>query len=121
MEPRLPEFTMSCTRSAAFSLLGHAGAISNVIPFSTEPNRVKGGILVHTIVLFRGSCEAGKAGARNLHVKLLGDVRPLFYVPAPHAKSLFGDVYMVTVGFPYLVRGSCCGSVMAGSGGRLAA
>jgi len=74
-----------------------------VIPWSTEPKN--GGLAVHTIVLFSGSCEAGKAAASALHVKLLGDVRPLFYVPAPRAKSLFGDVYMVTVGFPYLVSG----------------
>jgi len=58
---------------------------------------------VHTTVLFSGSCEAGKAAARTLHVKLLGDVRTLFYVPAPRAKSLFGDVYMVTVSHPFLV------------------
>ena len=65
---------------------------------------MKGGVLAHTIILFGGSCEAGKAAARSLHVKLLGDVRAMFYVYAPRAKSLFGDVYMVTVGFPYLVR-----------------
>ena len=80
-----------------------AGAISDVLPWSTEPNTQRGGTLVHTIILFSGSCEAGKAAARTLHVKLLGDVRPLFYVPAPRARSLFGNVYMVTVGFPYLV------------------
>ena len=74
-----------------------------MLPWSTEPNTLRGGTLVHTIVLFSGSCEAGKAAARDLHVKLLGDVRPLFYVPAPRARSLFGNVYMVTVGFPYLV------------------
>ena len=81
-----------------------AGAISEVIPWSTEPNRIKGGVSAHTIILFSGSCEAGKAAARTLHVKLLGDVRTLFYVPAPRAKSLFGDVYMITVSHPYLVR-----------------
>jgi hypothetical protein len=85
--------------------LAPAGAISDVLPWSTEPNTLKGGILVHTIVLFSGSCEVGKAAARDLHVKLLGDVRPLFYVPAPRARSLFGNVYMVTVGFPYLADG----------------
>ncbi len=79
-----------------------------MLPWSTEPNTIKGGILVHTIVLFSGSCEAGKAAARTLHVKLLGDVRPLFYVPVPRARSLFGNVYMVTLGFPYLVRRTCC-------------
>ncbi len=77
-----------------------------MIPWSTEPKT--GGLAVHTILLFSGSCEAGKAAARALHVKLLGDVRSLFYVPAPRAKSLFGDVYMVTLSHPYLVRwGSC--------------
>ena len=59
---------------------------------------------MHTTILFSGSCEAGKAAARTLHVKLLGDVRPLFYVPAPRARSLFGNVYMITVSHPYLVR-----------------
>ena len=75
-----------------------------MIPTLVERNTAKGGILVHTTVLFSGSCAAGKEAARALHVKLLGDVRPLFYVPAPRAKSLFGDVYMITVGFPFLVR-----------------
>ena len=75
-----------------------------MIPTLVERNTAKGGVSVHTTVLFGGSCEAGKAAARALHVQLLGDVRPLFYVPAPRAKSLFGDVYMITVGFPYLVR-----------------
>ena len=58
---------------------------------------------MHTTILFSGSCAAGKDAARALHVKLLGDVRAMFYAPAPRAKSLFGDVYMVTIGFPYLV------------------
>ena len=66
---------------------------------------------MHTTILFSGSCEAGKAAARTLHVKLLGDVRPMFYVPAPRAKSLFGDVYMITVSHPYLVS-------LGGRGGR---
>ncbi len=70
---------------------------------------------MHTTVLFSGSCEAGKAAARTLHVKLLGDVRTLFYAPAPRAKSLFGDVYMVTVSHPFLV--SCWGRVGWGVGG----
>ncbi len=56
-----------------------------MIPWSTEPKN--GGLAVHTIVLFSGSCEAGKAAARALHVKLLGDVRPLFYVPARAARG----------------------------------
>ncbi len=85
-----------------------AGVISAVIPWSTEPK--SSGLAVNTVVLFNGGCEAGKAAARMLHVKLLGDVRPLFYVPAPHAKSLFGDVYMVTVSHPYLVW-QCCWAV----------
>ncbi|PRW45179.1 lactation elevated 1 [Chlorella sorokiniana] len=93
------------TYIATVKSLAPAGAISDVLPWSTEPNRIKGGIAAHTIVLFSGSCEAGKAAARALHVKLLGDVRTLFYVPAPRAKSLFGDVYMITVGFPYLADG----------------
>ena len=96
IQDQLPPSTVRCS----------AGAISEVIPFSTEPNKLKGGILAHTIILLGGSCEAGKVAARALHVKLLGDVRPMFYVYAPSAKSLFGDVYMVTIGFPYLVRGS---------------
>ncbi len=83
--------------------LPSAGTISDVIPTLVERNAVKGGVSVHTTILFSGSCEAGKAAARTLHVKLLGDVRPLFYVPAPRAKSLFGDVYMITVSHPYLV------------------
>lgn len=74
-----------------------------MIPTLVEPNTAKGGVSVHTTILFGGSCLAGKAAARSLHVKLLGDVRPLFYVPAPRAKSLFGDVYMITVSHPYLV------------------
>ena len=94
----------------------HAGAISNVIPTQTDRNAAKGGISVHTTILFSGSCEAGKAAARALHVKLLGDVRPLFHVPAPRAKSLFGDVYMITVSHPYLVSlegqgGSACATM----------
>ncbi|PRW20326.1 heat shock 90C isoform B [Chlorella sorokiniana] len=90
------------TYIATVKALAPASTISDVIPTLTEPNPIKGGISVHTTILFSGSCEAGKAAARALHVKLLGDVRPMFYVPAPRAKSLFGDVYMITVGFPYL-------------------
>ena len=92
--------------TCAASCHGHAGTISDVIPTLTEPNTAKGGVSVHTTILFSGSCEAGKAAARTLHVKLLGDVRPLFYVPAPRAKSLFGDFYMITVSHPYLVSNS---------------
>lgn len=86
-----------------------------MIPLSTEPNKQKGGILAHTVILFSGSCATGKAAARALHVKLLGDVRPLFYVPAPRAKSLFGDVYMATESHPYLVSdvGGDVGGVVA--------
>ncbi|PRW44907.1 fibronectin isoform X1 [Chlorella sorokiniana] len=94
------------TYIATVKSLAPAGAISDVIPTLTEPNTVKGGISVHTTILFSGSCEAGKAAARTLHVKLLGDVRPMFYVPAPRAKSLFGDVYMITVSHPYLADGT---------------
>ena len=100
----LPLSASACTSTSPLSRFHHPlpkGAISAVIPWSTEPR--DGGLAVHTIVLFGGGCEAGKAGSRALHVKLLGDVRPLFYVPVPRAKSLFGDVSMVTVGFPYLV------------------
>ncbi len=89
----------------------HAGTISDVIPTLVERNTVKGGVSVHTTILFSGSCEAGKAAARTLHVKLLGDVRLLFYVPAPRAKSLFGDVYMITVSHPYLVSQVAKGNV----------
>ncbi|KAI7845333.1 hypothetical protein COHA_001174 [Chlorella ohadii] len=89
---------------ATVKRLAPAGVISAVIPWSTEPK--SSGLAVNTVVLFSGGCEAGKAAARTLHIKLLGDVRPLFYVPAPHAKSLFGDVYMVTVSHPYLADGS---------------
>ncbi len=51
----------------------------------------------HTILLFSGSCAAGKAAARALHVRLLGDVQQLF--PA----ALFGAVHMETVSHPFLV------------------
>ena len=56
---------------------------------------------VHTTLLFSGSCEAGKAAARSLHVKLLGNVGSMFPV------HVFGRVHMEAVLHPYLV--SSCG------------
>lgn len=100
---------MACCRPSP-----RAGAISDVLPTLVEPNSAKGGVSVHTTILFSGSCEAGKAAARALHVALLGDVRPLFAVPAPGARSLFGDVYMITVSHPYLV------SLLGAGSGRAA-
>ena len=89
---------------------------STVIPVATEPE--DGALAVHTVLLFSSlNCAQGKEAAKNLHVRLLGDVRPLFYAPAgglapatgshrpPYGpKSLFGDVHMETISHPYLVR-----------------
>ncbi|PRW60709.1 tRNA pseudouridine synthase mitochondrial-like [Chlorella sorokiniana] len=100
-----PTWSRGAAAGAAGTCRGCCCVISDVIPGPTEPIK-RGGIAVHTTVLFSGSCENGKAAARSLHVKLLGDVRPMFYVPGPRAKSLFGDVYMITNGFPYLADGN---------------
>ena len=89
------------------------GIISAVIPWATQPE--DGAVAVQTVVLFSGSCAAGKAAAAALQARLQGDVRALFFVPArgysakgqrpPYGpRSLFGDVHMEAVGYPYLVR-----------------
>lgn len=75
-----------------------------MIPWAVEPSE-GGGVAVHTILSFSGSCESGKAAARNLHVKLLGNVGSLFPV------HVFGTVHMEAISHPYLV--SSCGWLAA--------